>query len=75
MSEKITLADQIYADIKKDITNKQLVSGEKINIKELARKYGVSDRWTASVRMISGLIVWNSVWQRKNWWSTPQTKA
>lgn len=29
MSEKITLADQIYADIKKDITNKQLVSGEK----------------------------------------------
>lgn len=43
MSEKITLADQIYADIKKDITNKQLVSGEKINIKELARKYGVSD--------------------------------
>ena len=37
MSEKITLADQIYADIKKDITNKQLVSGEKINIKELAR--------------------------------------
>lgn len=40
---KITLADQIYADIKKDITNKQLVSGEKINIKELARKYGVSD--------------------------------
>lgn len=43
MSEKITLADQIYADIKKEITNKQLVSGEKINIKELARKYGVSD--------------------------------
>ena len=43
MSEKITLADQIYADIKKDITNKQLVSGEKINIKELARKYSVSD--------------------------------
>ena len=43
MSEKVTLADQIYTDIKKEITNKQLISGEKINIKELARKYGVSD--------------------------------
>lgn len=26
---------------------------------------GICHRWTASVRMISGLIVWNSVWQRK----------
>ena len=29
MSEKITLADQIYADIKKDITNKQLSPAKK----------------------------------------------
>ena len=32
MSEKITLADQIYTDIKKDITNKQLVSGDQLFI-------------------------------------------
>lgn len=66
MSEKITLADQIYTDIKKDITNKQLVSGEKINIKELARKYGVSDTPVKQALQL---------WQKKNWWSTPPTRA
>lgn len=39
----MTLADQIYLDLKQDISNQELASGEKINIKELARKYGVSD--------------------------------
>lgn len=43
MGEKMTLADQIYQDLKQEISNQELASGEKINIKELARRYGVSD--------------------------------
>lgn len=43
MREKKTLSEQIYADIKRDISNQELASGEKINIKEVARRYGVSD--------------------------------
>jgi DNA-binding GntR family transcriptional regulator len=41
--KKITLTDQIYQDIKEDISSKIFQPGEKLNIKELARKYNVSD--------------------------------
>lgn len=41
--KKLTLSDQIYQDIKDDISRKQFVPGAKLNIKELARKYNVSD--------------------------------
>lgn len=41
--KKLTLTDQIYQDIKDDISKKQFIPGEKLNIKELARKYNVSD--------------------------------
>ena len=43
MSKKITLVDQIYLNIKEDIGNKVLFPGQKINVKELSRKYEVSD--------------------------------
>ncbi len=43
MGKKQTLADKIYQDIKDDITAKNFQPGEKLNIKELARKYEVSD--------------------------------
>lgn len=43
MADKMTLSDQIYTDLKKEISARNLISGEKINIKELARRYGVSD--------------------------------
>ncbi len=43
MREKKTLSEQIYTDIKREISNQELASGEKINIKEVARRYGVSD--------------------------------
>ena len=43
MSKKITLVDQIYLNIKEDIGNKVLFFGQKINVKELSRKYEVSD--------------------------------
>lgn len=43
MREKKTLSEQIYMDIKREISNQELASGEKINIKEVARRYGVSD--------------------------------
>lgn len=42
-NKKITLTNQIYQEIKDSITKKQFVPGEKLNIKELARKYNVSD--------------------------------
>lgn len=41
--KKSTLTNQIYREIKESITNKQFLPGEKLNIKELARKYNVSD--------------------------------
>lgn len=40
---KVTLVDQIYDRIKKDILQKVLEPGQKINIKELTRAYNVSD--------------------------------
>lgn len=43
MEKKQTLTDKIYQDIKDDITAKVFEPGEKLNIKELARKYNVSD--------------------------------
>ena len=43
MGKKLTLTDKIYQDIKDDINAKVLLPGEKLNIKELARKYDVSD--------------------------------
>lgn len=41
--KKMTLTDKIYQDLKDDITTKVFQPGEKLNIKELARKYDVSD--------------------------------
>lgn len=41
--KKLTLTDRIYQDIKDDISSKVFHPGEKLNIKELARKYQVSD--------------------------------
>lgn len=41
--KKLTLTDKIYQDIKEDISAKVFHPGEKLNIKELARKYQVSD--------------------------------
>lgn len=41
--KKTTLTDRIYQDIKDDISSKVFQPGEKLNIKELARKYNVSD--------------------------------
>lgn len=43
MGRKLTLTDKIYQDIKEDISAKVFQPGEKLNIKELARKYQVSD--------------------------------
>lgn len=43
MGKKLTLTDKIYQDIKNDINAKVFQPGEKLNIKELARKYDVSD--------------------------------
>lgn len=42
-SKKSTLANQIYQDLKNSITKKGYSPREKLNIKELARKYNVSD--------------------------------
>jgi DNA-binding GntR family transcriptional regulator len=39
---RATLADSIYANIRRDITERRLLPGEKINIKELADRYGAS---------------------------------
>lgn len=41
--KKLTLTNRIYQEIKTDIAKKQFQPGEKLNIKELARKYNVSD--------------------------------
>ena len=41
--QKTTLTDKIYQDIKDDILTKVFQPGEKLNIKELAREYQVSD--------------------------------
>lgn len=42
-AKKLTRTEQIYLDIKNDITSRVFQPGEKLNIKELARKYQVSD--------------------------------
>ncbi len=42
-SKKSTLANQIYKELKNSITKKDYAPGEKLNIKELARRYNVSD--------------------------------
>lgn len=41
--KKVTLTDKIYHEIKEDINSQQFSPGEKLSIKKLARKYGVSD--------------------------------
>lgn len=41
--KKLTRTEQIYQKIKEDITSKVYAPGEKLNIKELARRYDVSD--------------------------------
>lgn len=41
--KKLTLVDQIYQNIKSDISNNVLSPGQRINVKDLSRKYGVSD--------------------------------
>lgn len=41
--KKSTLTEKIYQDIRDDISSKVFQPGEKLNIKELARKYNVSD--------------------------------
>ena len=41
--KKLTRTEQIYLEIKNDITSQVFQPGEKLNIKELARKYQVSD--------------------------------
>lgn len=42
-NKKQTLTDQIYLEIKREIAAQVFQPGEKLNIKELARKYEVSD--------------------------------
>ncbi len=59
MSNKPTLVDQIYLSIKNDITKKELPPGEKINIKELTRKYNVSD--TPVKQALNRLVAENMV--------------
>ena len=41
--KKMTRTEQIYQKIKEDISSKVYTPGEKLNIKELARRYDVSD--------------------------------
>lgn len=41
--KKQTLTDQIYSELKEEITSHVFQPGEKLNIKELARRYDVSD--------------------------------
>ena len=43
VEKRLTRTEQIYLDIKNDITSRVFQPGEKLNIKELARKYQVSD--------------------------------
>lgn len=43
LGKKLTRTDQIYMKIKEEITAKVYGPGEKLNIKELARRYEVSD--------------------------------
>ena len=42
IEKKATLTDKIYQDLKEDISSQKLQPGEKLNIKELGRKYDVS---------------------------------
>jgi len=43
LTKKLTLTDTVYLSIKNDIVAQVFQPGEKLNIKELARKYSVSD--------------------------------
>lgn len=43
LGTKLTLADSIYSGIRKDIAQHIIKPGEKINIKDLAKRYGVSE--------------------------------
>ncbi len=43
IGKKLTLTDKIYLSIRNDISAQVFQPGEKLNIKELARKYNVSD--------------------------------
>lgn len=62
--QKITLMDQIYFNIKSDIAQKILAPGQKINIKELTRKYNVSD--TPVKQALNRLIAENMVTSTPN---------
>ena len=42
-NKKSTLANEIYKELKSSIAKKEYLPGEKLNIKELARRYKVSD--------------------------------
>jgi len=58
---KITLEDTIYANIRREITERVLLPGERINIKELAERYGASQTPVklALNRLISENIIEN----------------
>ncbi len=58
---KLTLADTIYTNIREDITQHVIKPGEKINVKELAKRYGVSETPVkfALNRLISEKIIEN----------------
>ncbi|MFV0314168.1 MAG: GntR family transcriptional regulator, partial [Anaerotignum sp.] len=58
---KFTLADTIYSNIREDITQHIILPGEKINVKELAIRYGVSETPVkfALNRLISENIIEN----------------
>lgn len=60
--KKKTLVDKIYQNIKSDIANNSLRPGQKINVKELSRKYGVSDTPVKQAlnRLISDRMVINT---------------
>ena len=58
---KPKLSEDIYISIKDDIVNKVFLPGEKINVKELARKYNVSDTPVkqALLRLMSDNVIVN----------------
>lgn len=60
-TQKTTLVDTIYSNIRKDITQRILKPGQKINVKELTERYGVSQTPVklALSRLISENIIEN----------------
>ena len=58
---KVTLVDTIYANIRRDITKRVLLPGQRINIQELAERYGASQTPVklALNRLISENIIEN----------------